>query len=415
MYYEMNPEKQMNKKTSLGVHLIIFIYWAVLVLWQNIGVYNARTSVDIIIKIGLVLWLVGGYAFKIHNARVNANHFVILLLFVFTQIITFFSESNVSSDIIISYIFPSLFVFLSFVYGYKYKISIKEYEIFLNCVIVVVAYTALYAVFFRTKYFLNVFSISSGFGNELSSFFVSNHEYGLYLICGIIACIVCLELNKNNRKLKKIAYWLCLFLFIPNLILTFSRTSFLGLAGFLFIYIFYSEKSRLKTICITCLLVGIIICLSSETIRQFVLNIVLKNNHISDRTTLYSMAVQYFNNGTIWQKIFGRGITATRNYFSVYATNPSVHNAYLQVLLYNGIIGLAFMIIFLLNRLLSSIKLIRIDRFWGILNVGLVITCSLIMFTNTTIIFYSPIDSFFLTAFTLVIPKYLENGITYIR
>lgn len=83
----------------------------------------------------------------------------------------------------------------------------------------------------------------------------------------------------------------------------------------------------------------------------------------------------------------------------------------LQVLIYYGVVGLAFMIGFIVCRLISSTKLMKASRFLGALNVALTVTCALLMLTNTAIVFNSPIDSFFLTAFTIVIPKYIENAV----
>jgi len=398
-----------TRKRKIDIHTAIFIYWAILVIWQNIGEYTSRTSIDLVIKTGLILWLVFWYFYRVHNTTVNSTNLLFYILFVIIQMITFITEPKLDFNILISYIFPSLFIFLSFVYSHKYKITKRQYLNFLNCVIIIVAYASLYAVFFKTDQFLSVFLLTSSYGNELTSFFFSNHEYGMYLVGGIIACIVCLESKKKESFSKKLIYWLCLVLFSVNLILTFSRTSLLGLAGFILVYVFFMGRSTTKKIIILCMLAIAFALLLSEELRNFTLTIVLKNNYLTDRVGLYDSAMNFFKEGTSWQKIFGWGIYKTNYLFARYTSHGSAHNAYMQVLLNYGIIGLAFMICFMLNRFLSAIKLMKKDKFSGVLCLALMLTCTLLMTTNTAIIFNSPIDSFFLTAFTIVIPKYLEN------
>lgn len=149
----------------------------------------------------------------------------------------------------------------------------------------------------------------------------------------------------------------------------------------------------------------------SKDVREFFFKIVLKDNNLAGRDELYELAIQYFNNADVWEQLFGRGITETRDYFTISTTHGSVHNAYLQVLLYYGVIGLIFMLCFILCRFFAAIKLIKKDKFLGVLNLGLTLTGVLLMTTNTSIIFNSPIDSFFLTSFFMVIPKYTENAV----
>ena len=393
------------------LYFALFIYWATLVVWQNIGEYTTRSFVDTMIKVCLLLWLVFWYFLTLQNPRINVYRLQVWSVFVITQIITLLSEREWNLSIVVAFVFPSLFSFLSYVYGHDYKITRKHYETFLNSVIVVVVYAALYAVLFKTDQFLSAFSISSAYGNELTSFFVSNHEYGMYLLGGIVACIVCLEWNRNAGFFKKLFYCFCLVLFIPNLVLTFSRTSMLALAIFLIIYMMFRGKSRLKITTFTVVFIGALLIVVWSDFREFVFKIVLKENNDAGRGDLYALAVEYFKEGTLWQRCFGRGIGEARNYFESELSHGSVHNGYLQVMVYYGIAGLAFMVGFLLCRFVAAVKLIRRDRFAGVLSLGLVLACASLMFTNTSILFNSPIDSFFLTIFTIIMPKYFENGL----
>lgn len=405
----MQDNLYIKSRNKSFLHIAIFIYWAVLVVWQNIGEYTARSSIDTIIKMGLLAWLCFWYIITIPKVRFKVRHLKLFLLFVVTQLISFQAESSHGLGIIVAYVFPSLFLFLSIVYGYDYKLNVKQYITFLNCVIAVVAYAAIYALIFKTEQFISAFSISSAYGNELTSFFMSNHEYGMYLIGGIIACIVCMEIKKNMSVFERLVYFSCLVLFIPNLVLTYSRTSMLAMAGFIFVYIFMYSKSKMRRIVIiTGILVGLSVLVLPD-FREFIMKIVLKDNNLAGRDDLYDLAIDYFKEGNVWQKLFGRGIGASRKYFESETTHGSVHNAYLQVLVYYGIAGVVFMVGFLVNRFITAGELMKKNRFWGMLEIGLIVVCSLLMMTNTAVLFNSPIDSFFLTAFTIVIPNYLRN------
>lgn len=411
MYNKKITPNKLQKDQNGFIHILLLLYWAILVIWQNIGEYTARSNADVVVKIFLLAMLVVGYFLGVKRHKNNGVAAFLLIVFAVSQFITFSAEKSGGLSLYVAYVFPVLFLFLSFVYGNKHTVSNNQYVTFLHGIIAIVAYAAVYAIIFKKEQFLSAFSITSAYGNELSSFFISSHEYGMYLVGGIISCVVCLELKKKEALSKKIVYYLCLVLFIPNLILTFSRTSMLGLIGFFFLFLLLFGKSKTKNIFVLLAFAFAFALLASEEVRNFFLNIVLKNNNMAGRDELYELSVYYFKSGTVLQRLFGRGITESRAYFEFYTSHGSIHNAYLQVLIYYGVVGLAFMIGFVVSRLVAAIKLIKVSRFVGALSVALIITCILLMLTNTAIIFNSPIDSFFLTVFMVIMPKYLENNV----
>ena len=81
------------------------------------------------------------------------------VLFLFSQLLTFSSEKGTGLSIVVAYIFPAFFLFFSFIYGNQYKISKAQYVNLLHCIIAVAAYSAIYALIFKTEQFLSVFSI----------------------------------------------------------------------------------------------------------------------------------------------------------------------------------------------------------------------------------------------------------------
>jgi O-antigen ligase len=145
--------------------------------------------------------------------------------------------------------------------------------------------------------------------------------------------------------------------------------------------------------------------------HRFVFEIVLKGNNMAGRDELNQRAMEYFRNGTIVEKLFGHGIAASRAFFEKTTGHGSVHNAYLQVLVYYGVVGLIFVVAFLVTQIITCVKEMKRNRFVGVVSLGLVLASALIMTTTTSIIFNSSIDSFFVTMFMILVPKYVRNSV----
>lgn len=405
-------EKYFMKKLTLkigyyqNISFVLFLYWFILVFWQNIGGYQARSFIDVIIKLGLLFYITSFYIF--HSKNISKNIFKIFYL-LSALFITFIFETNINMNIVISYFFMILFIIISYGLGNDFEINKKQLLFFLNLIICVVLYSCLYAIVFCTDSFTSALSLNNAYGNELSSFFISSHEYGMYLVYAIISCIIGLEFS--NRKKIIIFYIVSIFIFLINLILTFSRTSMAALVLFLIVYILFSKNKNLKKLILILCCLSIIIFTLSSTIQNFFFKIILKENNLAGRDVLLELAIEYYKSGTIREKLFGYGIYQSREFFGLETNHGSIHNAYLQVLIYYGIIGLGSMLIFLFSNICFCLKEIKKDRFMGAVSLGMLISGMIMMVTNTAIIFNSPIDSYFLTMYTIIIPKYVRNAI----
>ena len=388
-----------------SVAFMLFLYWMILVIWQNVNeIGNTLTTVDTLLKAGLLLY------FLIYTNKISQKMFVVLA-FAVMLLITFFSESSVNFRTIIYYAFPILFTVVVYAFGDDFKVNNDHLIAFFNCVIILVSYTAIYALIFCTDQFKSAFEITSAYGNELSSFFYNSHEYGMYLSFAIIGCLICLRFKRKEGVGAKLPYLLAILLLAPNLILTYSRTSiFATLIALVVLFIFDNNK-RYKRWFLAIVIAATILVLIIPTLRDFVFEIVMKGNEDAGRNELYQLAIDYFNDGTLIQKMFGHGINESRDFFEVSTDHGSVHNAYLQVLVYYGAVGLGVMILFLLSQLYANIMLMRKNRFMGAIFTAMLLSACAMMFTNTAIIFNSPIDSYFLTVVAIVVPKFVRNSI----
>lgn len=399
-----NPKNSFTRNVSF----MFVVYWAILVLWQNITVSETHDTVDTAIKIILLIYFAIFYMLK---AKTMNTKVLLVLLLAISLMITAVTEKALSFDSIIAYAYPVLILFL--VYGLGDGLQINRFHLysFCNCIIWIVAYTVFYAILFCNDQYAAALSAQSAYGNELCSFFISNHEYGMYLVAAIISSIVCLRLYPDMGRVRKSVYVIAIALFALNLVLTFSRTSMLGLGVFLLTYCFFETPKARKWIVIVVALIGLAL-LVFPALTDFVYKIVLKENNAAGRDDLSQYGLQYFKNGTVFEKIFGHGIQNIKKYFKEQLDHSSAHNGYLQVLLNFGLVGCGAMVLFLLSQVGISFRFRKVDRFIGTLSLALVLCAAAMMFTNTAIVFMSPIDSFFLTMFFIWVPKYVRNSVS---
>lgn len=392
-----------------SVSFMLFLYWMILVIWQNANeAGNTLSTFDTALKAGLILYLV--VYFLSHANKISSKIFAVLG-FTVMLLITFFLEQTIDLRTIINYAFPVLFAIVVYVFGDDFKINKEHLIAFFNCVIILVSYTAIYAVIFCTDQFKNAFSITNAYGNELTSFFLSSHEYGTYLSFAIIGCLLCLRFKRAELIRTKVPYILALILLVPNLILTYSRTSIYATVIALVVLVLFDGNKKFKRWFLGIAILMILLILIIPTIREFVFEIVMKGNEDAGRADLYQLAIDYYRDGNAFEKMFGHGINTARGFFEDTLEHGSVHNAYLQVLVYYGFAGLAVMIIFLLSQLYANVKLMKTNRFMGAIFTAMLLSASAMMFTNTAIIFNSPIDSYFLTVLAIVVPKFVRNSI----
>jgi len=401
-------DKAKKNRHILEIEVVYLLYWAVLVLWQNINPQSTGSLYDTIIKIGLLLFLT---LYCIFNSKISLSGVWVFVIFTINILITMFAEPSISLRLILNYFFPILFVFLVFFMGGKFEINKRRYIFFLNGIILVVLYIALYSVVVLNDEFVAALNTTNAYGSEISSFFSSNHEFALYLVAGIVSSIVCLEINKDLSLIKKSFYFCAIVLFFSNLILTFSRSYILTAATIIVVYMFFNRKEKIAKVFFVFSVIALLVVILVPSVNSFVVKIVFKNNHLANRDVLAEYALNYFEKGSLTNKIWGHGVSNVTRIFKNELSHTSVHNAYLQVLLNFGLIGLIVLVLFLIYNIILSIVTIKKDKFIGTIFTGLSIACIIPMLTTTATIFTSQIDSFFLTMFMIVIPKYVRNSI----
>lgn len=399
-------------KTPL-LHYVLMLYWFVLLVWQNLGAGGDanKGTFDIMIKMVLLVFLCVYYFMHATGFRRD----VLLIIWVLAVLYGYSKFSlNLDLGAILYYFFPLLFMLL--IYGCGWKFELRRYQLIKMCnmLIIVVAYIAVYALIFCFDQFKNAFSITSAYGNELKSFLMSSHEYGLYLAFGIMAAIMCIELDLNCTKARRVWYIIAIVLFAINLILTFSRTSLLAIAIMMFCYLMLFAKKTLRNWMIVLAIVLVLIVLIVTPLREFFWEIVMKENTEAGRDSLRMIATNLYHIGGFDKKLLGWDYTLVRSMLAGSQNLGSFHNAYLQQLVANGFVGLITLISITIITFLDIRKTVKLDTEWNripkIFIAFNVASLSFMMF-NTTCIFASSIDSYFLTLFVAIIPKYVNRSI----
>ena len=381
----------------------MFYYWSVIILWQWLRPVANRSLADVLVKVGMFLILLI-YAQK-HENKHRANNWLLWLsLFLGTQVVTIIFDTGgrtLGSIISNVFIFVQIIVFLVLISDdIIYECEIEKFCQFL---IVVVLFMALYNMVFSSANFLQAFSSGGGsYGSECKSILYSNHEFGIYLATGIIVAFW-------MALRGKIKYWQMLAINAvlgANLISTYSRTAILGCVTAVFVLLFFYKKSVFfVTLAIFAAVVAIIYI--NPTTRAIIFDKILKgtfeNGQIMDdnRSTMYQGEWEVFKSAGVFKQFFGFGYAGREQFEG--------HNGYLQILLTGGVFMFVFFIGIIVLGMKYAIKTVQINRSLGSLMLGFLVFALLYMVAQTAILFYSTMDSFFITMTAILIPKYVYN------
>jgi len=403
----------LRKNKTPMLHYFLFAYWFILLVWQNLGAGGSanRGGMDVVIKCGLLVMLMIYYFMHATGIRRDILLMCMLLVGVYAIVKI---EGGLDLSKILYYFFPFLFVLLIFGVGWKFELNKRQLVHLCNMLIVVVSYIAVYALIFCTDQFANAFSIDNAYSNELKSFLMSSHEYGMYLVFGIMAIILCMEFDPEGTKNRRFWYFLALILFSVNLILTFSRTSILSLAVLLIFYVLIFAKKRLRNWFLILAGIAVLMVLVIPSLRNFFWEIVMKENNDAGRDALIDFGMAFYRDGSVSQKLFGWDYAPIKAYLASSRGLGSFHNAYVQQIVANGLLGVFIMIMYSVVTLYDIFRTIKTKKEGSHLSkffISFAASAVVFMTFNTAALFASAIDSYFMTLFTVVVPKYVNQSI----
>lgn len=401
----------MIKQNNLGkVHIVLFIYWFALLVWQNVRSVGNRGGADTLIKAGLIMFLVVYFCFN--TRRLKLYTLIASFALALGAMCTLFFSSGISFSLLLYYLYPVFLFFIIYAVGWNAEINKKQLISLMHWVIMVVAYIVIYAIVFCRDQFTSAFSISSAYGNELSSFLISSHEYGMYLSYGIMAIFLCFEFSEHIPRWKKVLYIIGIVAFAVNLVLTFSRTSIVSFIAMFAVYAFFCAKRGTKSVLIIIIFSVILAIILVPQLNNFIIAIVFKGGNDAGRNELSQLGFTVFKEATLFQKFFGNANVIEK--IQDLSDHSNLHNGYMQMLVSNGIKGIIFLFFIICTTFYGNYSIRTCSKkeknLCRIFN-GFLLAAVLTMMTNTSTLFYSSIDSYFLTLFAIIIPKYVRNSI----
>lgn len=388
-------------KLKKDIVRIMFAYWILVIIWQTFRPVANRSIVDMLVKLSL-FGMVAIYGYNRRNRR-NAYWITVgTLFFCMSQIITVISDRlTLGTAITVMFMIIEIIIFL--IWLRNEPISYCDIEWFGESLIGIAVIMAIYNIIFNTSRFLSVFVGSGGaYGNESKSFLYSNHEFALYLSAAIIFAIWFFVIKKNSG-FKTL---LILGLLISNLMSTYSRTAILGVLAAILVLMFYAGVKYFAGILLIYGIAGILI-FSLPKLNYIVFYKILKDSYEQSgtlldagRSSMYLEEWEFFKNGNLFQLLFGHGYVGN---------NIGGHDAYLTLLNTGGIIMFSFFVVVLLWAVRKSFYCLRYDKRIGSLMLGLQILTMLYMFAQTPILFFSTMDSYFITVLAIMLPLYSAN------
>jgi|LSQX01.3.fsa_nt_gb uncharacterized membrane protein len=121
---ESNLKKDKIRNKS-HLHINLYVYWVLLMAWQLFRPTSNRSLIDILVKVGLILFLMAA-ASRIRLLYPKSNVIIFILFTFFMLLNMFVKDKAVSASIMIAYFFPILFSFFFLVRLSNYQITKEE-------------------------------------------------------------------------------------------------------------------------------------------------------------------------------------------------------------------------------------------------------------------------------------------------
>lgn len=406
MNQRITPPKKNN------VYLILFMYWLILLIWQNVRSAANRDSIDTIIKACLIVFLT--VYFVMRSKTVKSSVLIVFLVYILLISVTKLTASSFQLADAMYYYFPFLMFLVTMGFGGNSTISKDDVVKLFYMLTFTVLYIVIYSWIFQTDKYLHAFSVTNAYGNELTSFLASSHEFGYYLAFGIMGAILCNDLDAKMNSLRRTYLIFVIVLFSVSLILTFSRTAILAFVSMLLWYVFSSGQRGLKRALLIVVLLIAFAIIVIKPLREYVLQVVFKNNNDAGRDDLAISGLSIFKSAPLMNRFFGYDMHTVRRYLVNQYSLSSFHNAYIQTLVCNGITGVAFQVGCFIYEAIHIARTMRISPGWRRLSnlfFSFEVALLLSMMFQTNSLFASSIDSYFLTMFGFLLPIYADNAI----
>lgn len=374
----------LNKKIVNMLTLYPFYSFVIITIDKLINT-NISKIYELIIVISLIVLL------KFSKNKLILT-FIILINLLNSVINPNMVEMTLTYRLIVTLIILSIFSNNEIIYGFKDIININKDKIYKGIILVE-------CLLFISLFLPNSFVESWGREKYFVSSFQSSHNLSYFLL-GMLGVVLCLKIN-NVKKISNIH----IFYFIGFIMLTGARTALVIAVIISCINLKWDLKYNVKWLLLTTLC---FIFLSLFFIKSGALDEIpffkkiehsIKNKSFSSgRDEIVESSIKGYENLNIMEKIIGKGM-----YYPFHNNQVNLgssiwsHNDFMQLLLANGLIGLAIYIYILYRCIIMS-------------------KCNKVLIISTTVLvllngLFSYINFIFIFPYFLVIdPHYIERG-----
>lgn len=224
--------------------------------------------------------------------------------------------------------------------------------------------------------------------------FLGSHHLAYNMLFLVYFCVLYYHKNFLAVKFKNYLFIFLIFLSILCLYKSYTRTAFVGLMSFGFIYLYGSNKKKFLIALILLLFFALFNIKNLETIfwKTDKRNI---NTASSGRVEVWYNNIKVFRESTFPRKLIGLGLGVEGQYIKNLNTyiEPS-HNDYLSLLVTLGVIGLGLYCAILLSLLIDVLNS-KLKRNIKSYFLGLIISVTMMNFLSNAIIFRVELSQYF--------------------
>ena len=328
-------QKKYTKKSFVVLLLSIFI--VLLPIDSALPGFFNISLINIFPLLFVVFSLIAFYD-KIY-IRITHKHEIFLFLFLIYDLLTIIWSKDVfySSNIM----FAIYFLFFIMFYFYDFNKNEKRmlYTSFYVSIFLLILTTIFFGRFYHGRLTLSI-----------------NENIDPNYFCSGFVLIVAFLLNRLKFKKERLINIILLFAVLLIVVLSGSRGSLLAIIGEIFVFFAFRYKKNIFAIILIAVSLLLLYLLFLKVLPE---NLSNRFNIIesfydggSGRTTIWKNMISIYNNGNLFDKIFGFGRESTRYlYMEKVGIYYSPHNLYIKILLENGIIGITFFSLFIISTL----------------------------------------------------------------
>ena len=338
-----------------------------------LGIFNIPNKIYTVLTIcayGIqTLIMLFGIKDKIKNTskKMVISIIIFFILQVITQVVNIMNFENIEIKDIANILSVGINIYIFICMASKFEITNEQFIGFMRKMVLIGVVSCIYNFIVNFESIINIFSIQNSYELNLRSFLGNRNQYGIFLIIMLISNLYIIE---NTRKK---AYILLHVVFIISLILTMSRNAIIAMLLVHILYLCFNAKRILQKMnkgqkkLVLFIMLGILILISviiifipsvMETIDKLFIRTYTINTE-SGRVKIWLNGIDMVKNNIFTG--LGRFKAIKLNNIIYNSRLEQFHNVYIETLVTYGIMGLIYLIYFIV-KFIKKINDSAIDK-----------------------------------------------------